>query len=228
MTYGNTMTARAFNFHGIGQPGPGIPEDERPYWISTTAFETFLDIFTSYRDRRPIVITFDDGNLSDIEIAAPLLAKYRLDARFFVLTGRLEQPGYLSRGNVRDLRDMGFKIGSHGIDHVDWAQQDTLGLHYELLRSRMVLEELLGQPVTEAAIPFGRYRRRVLKGLHTYGYRAAWCSDGSATALEGFLRPRLSIRDDTLPEMIMRELDSGDRAWRRWKQKLSMTRKSLL
>jgi len=221
------MTARAFNFHGIGQPGPGIPEDERPYWISTTAFETFLDIFTSYRDRQPIVITFDDGNLSDIEIAAPLLAKRRLDARFFVLTGRLEQPGYLNRGNVRDLRDMGFKIGSHGINHVDWAQQDASGLHHELLQSRMVLEELLGQPVTEAAIPFGRYRRQVLKGLHTNGYRAAWSSDGSATALEGFLRPRFSIRDDTPPESIIRQLESEDRLRHRWKQKLSITRKSL-
>lgn len=221
------MTARAFNFHGIGQPGPGIPEDERPYWISTTAFETFLDIFTSYRDRQPIVITFDDGNLSDIEIAAPLLLKHRFDARFFVLTGRLEQPGYLGRGNVRDLRDMGFKIGSHGIDHVDWAQQDAPGLHHELLRSRMVLEELLGQPVTEAAIPFGRYRRRVLKGLRTNGYQAAWSSDGSATALEGFLRPRLSIRNDTRPDMIMRLLDAGERARQRLRQKLSVIRKSL-
>lgn len=222
------MAARAFNFHGIGQPGPEIPANERPYWISIAAFEAFLDIFMAYRDRRRILITFDDGNRSDIEIAAPLLAKHRLNARFFVLTGRLEHPDYLSKQNIRDLRDMGFVIGSHGINHVDWVQQDTLGLDHELFQSRAVLEELLDQPVTEAAIPFGSYRRRVLRGLRTNGYTVAWSSDGSATALRGFLRPRLSIRNDTEPGAITRLLDSGEGFRCRWHQKLSVARKVLL
>jgi len=221
------MTARAFNFHGIGEPGPEIPKDERPYWISTTAFKTFLDIFASWRDRRRILITFDDGNRSDIEISAPLLAKYRLDARFFVLTGRLEHPGYLNRENIRSLRDMGFKIGSHGINHVDWARQDAAGLNHELLQSRIVLEKILGQPVTEAAIPFGSYRRGVLRGLRTNGYRMAWSSDGSAPAFGSFPRPRLSIRSDTQPDAIVSLLDAGEGFQRRWRQNISVARKVL-
>jgi len=220
------MTARAFNFHGIGQPGPEIPEDERPYWISATSLETFLDIFASYRDRQRIVITFDDGNRSDIEIAAPLLMKHRLDARFFVLSGRLDHPAYLDRRNVQNLRDMGFTIGSHGINHVDWARQDVPGLNRELLGSRTVLEEILGEPVTEAAIPFGSYRRRVLRCMRSNGYMTAWSSDGSATTLSGFLRPRFSIQNDTRPDTITRLLDLGDGIRCRWRQKLSIARKT--
>lgn len=221
------MTTRAFNFHGIGQPGSEIPEEERVYWISTTAFKTFLEIFASYRDRSKILITFDDGNYSDIAIAAPLLLDFKFDASFFVLTGRLEQPGYLSRNDIRELRSMRFTIGSHGVNHVDWARQDAANLDYELSQSRMLLQNLLHQPVTEAAIPFGSYRRRVLTGMRTNGYKVAWSSDGSATNLGGFLRPRLSIRNDTDPRKIERLLDEGEGLKRGWRQKLSVARKVL-
>jgi len=222
------MKARAFNFHGIGQPGPAVSEGERPYWISAQAFEAFLEIFAAYRSRYMIVITFDDGNRSDIEIAAPLLLKYKLNARFFVLTGRLENPDYLDKTNICDLKNMGFGIGSHGINHVNWAQQDIPSLRQELTRSREVLEGILGQPVTEAAIPFGSYRRRVLKELWAHGYRIAWSSDGETTSLQKFLRPRLSIRNDTDPGTITDLLETGGSIRRKMRQKLSIARKSLV
>ena len=48
-------------------------------------------------------LSFDDGNSSDVEIALPALRERGLPRRFFVVAGRLDRPGSLSRDDVREL-----------------------------------------------------------------------------------------------------------------------------
>jgi len=190
------LPARALNFHGIGSPPAETDSAERRYWITKDAFYQVIDRIPAWQEQQRILITFDDGNASDLEIAAPALLERGLRATFFVLTGRLEQPGYLSADDVRQLRDMRFGIGSHGQDHVSWPDQTPAALHAEVFHSRDRLEQVLGAPVTEAAIPFGNYNRKVIQALKAAKYEAAWTSDGGAIRGNGFLRPRTSIRSD--------------------------------
>jgi LDH2 family malate/lactate/ureidoglycolate dehydrogenase len=67
-----------------------------------------------------IVASFDDGNCSDIEIAAPMLADCGLPGIFFPCSGRIGQKGYLTEDDLRTLSAKAFEIGSHGISHVPW------------------------------------------------------------------------------------------------------------
>ena len=175
-----------------------------------------------------ILITFDDGNRSDLEIGAPLLKQHGLKAQFFVLTGRMDMAGYLSVDDIHELRDMGFQIGSHGRDHVNWAQQSPDLLEQEVRGSRAALQQAMGAPVTEAAIPFGSYNRAVLSAIRGAGYSAAWTSDGGDTNPTGFLRPRHSVRSDMSLDDVRRMLFGPITAVRRLRRTLAMARKRVL
>jgi peptidoglycan/xylan/chitin deacetylase (PgdA/CDA1 family) len=121
--------------------------------------------------------TFDDGNRSDLEIAAPILAKYGVMGAFFPCSGRLTRDGYLTADDIRNLFSLGFEIGSHGVDHVPWTKQDAAALHRELVGSKAEFEQILGASIHAAAIPFGAYNRRVLAALKAAGYAKVYNSD---------------------------------------------------
>ncbi|WP_170763209.1 polysaccharide deacetylase family protein [Ruegeria lacuscaerulensis] len=186
--------AVGLNFHGIGEPRRTLETDEAPYWVSPHQFEQVLAQVAKAPEG--FQITFDDGNLSDHDIALPALVDHGLQARFFVLTGRIGQSGSLDKAHLRALSEAGMTIGSHGIDHTAWPTLSDADLRQELQTSRARLEDICGHAVTEAGIPFGRYDARVLRALQAAGYTTAWSSDGGSFRHQSFLRPRASLRGD--------------------------------
>lgn len=218
---------RTLNFHGIGLPGSAIDASERPYWIDVPFFEALLDDLAT-PDHANTWITFDDGNLSDLTIAAPRLVEKGLKARFFVLTGRIGTPGYLDEDDIRELAGMGFVVGSHGQDHINWATADAATLACETAQSRDRLEQVLGHPVREAAIPFGNYNRAVLTALRSAGYAVAWTSDGGDMNPARFLRPRMSVRAGMTTDSVRHALLDPIAPVRRLRRALAMARKRYL
>lgn len=182
------------NLHGIGRPERPLESGEAPYWISEKQYNDLLDQIAASPARDHIRITFDDGNKSDLTLGLPGLLERGLRADFFILTGRLEQAGSLNAQDVRHLQETGMGVGSHGIDHLDWASIAPDQLTQELTRSRDVLSDVLAHAVTQAAIPFGRWNGRVLRSLRDAGYDVAWSSDGGQAREDAFLRPRTSVQ----------------------------------
>ena len=178
-------------FHGIGRPGRPLEPGEDDYWVSVDAFHRILD---SVLDDRRVRLSFDDGNLSDVEIGLPALLERGLDARFFVLAGRLDRPGSLSSADVRGLADAGMTVGTHGMDHVPWRGLAADRVHRELDEARGRIAAVTGTPVDEAALPLGRYDRRVLAALRSRGYRAVHTSDRRPARAGAWLQPRFSAR----------------------------------
>lgn len=193
-------------FHGIGTPCRALETDEAPYWVGVDRFEALLDAITIAPER--YCITFDDGNLSDHAIALPRLRARGLRAQFFVLTGRIGQPGSLGPNEITELQAEGMEIGSHGVEHRDWRQLDAASLRAELKESKAVLESLCKHPITAAGIPFGSWDAHVLRALRRAGYKSAWTSDGGQMRPDAFLRPRRSVRGD-MDGKAMRDLLSG-------------------
>jgi peptidoglycan/xylan/chitin deacetylase (PgdA/CDA1 family) len=190
-------------FHGIGAPERELEPGEAAYWISASFFEDILDAVLNLPAPFHVRLSFDDGNQSDHVIALPALLHRNLKADFFVLTGRLGQPGSLDPAQVRALQAAGMGIGSHGIDHRNWARLDPAALQHELAASRETLEALCGTSIQTAGVPFGAYNARVLRGLAATGYACVYTSDGGTMQPDAFLRPRSSVRRDmTLEEVI--------------------------
>lgn len=178
-------------FHGVGTP-TRRPESRDPeLWLTSSEFEAILDAVIGREDVR---LTFDDGYVSDIEVALPALEARNLSATFFVVAARLGKPGHLSASDLVDLSGAGMTIGLHGMSHRSWRGLDDSGVHAELIRARKRLEEIVGRPVTQAACPFGAYDRRVLRRLRALGYTRVFTSDGGIAAARAWLQPRNTLR----------------------------------
>ena len=65
---------------------------------------------------RLVVLTFDDGNRSDVAYVGPLLERYRFSATFFITEGLnflTKKEHYVTWKEVRGLYEAGFEIGNH-------------------------------------------------------------------------------------------------------------------
>jgi peptidoglycan/xylan/chitin deacetylase (PgdA/CDA1 family) len=167
------LREQIFVFHGIGDPPDGASDGDRLVWLPVSWFEALLDAMPPDGVR----ITFDDGCASDAEIALPILLRKGVVADFFVLAGRLDAPGSLSTAQVLELQAAGMRIGSHGMHHVDWRTLPDAQLERELVDSRRLLSELAGREIKEAACPFGRYDRRVLRQARRAGYSRVYSTE---------------------------------------------------
>lgn len=175
-------------FHGVGVPGPGLPQDELPYWVSETAFDTIIGAVQAHDGGPEVVWTFDDGNASDV-LAAEKLAAAGLVGKFYVLSGRIGKAGYLSTANIRAIDAMGMEIGLHGQDHIDWRHADDAVLSAELVDARDALADVVGKAITTLAIPFGAYNRRVMRRLARSDFKRIYTSDtGLARRHDRFAR----------------------------------------
>ena len=190
-------------FHGIGSPQRVLEPGEETYWTSRDAFLGILDCVA---DRDDVRLSFDDGNASDTRIALPALQERGLTATFFVVAGRLDQPGNLSREDVRQLHGAGMTIGNHGMTHRPWRGLDVVRQREELDTAREVLSEVTGRPVGDAACPLGRYDRHVLAALRRLGYRSAHTSDRRWAHTDRWLQPRYSIHQGDTPESVERDV----------------------
>jgi peptidoglycan/xylan/chitin deacetylase (PgdA/CDA1 family) len=123
------------------------------------------------RSTKPLVcVTFDDGYLDNYENAAAILLRHQVPAAFFVSTGIVGTadgrfPHDIRRGNpqipvmqwdhLREMRDMGFTIGSHSVHHIDCAAEPQDVVWSELARSREDLQRELGLREVYFGYPYG-------------------------------------------------------------------------
>lgn len=201
------MTTRVTNltFHGVGDRPRTLAHGEADVWITRERLEAVLDAAAGRGDVR---LTFDDGNASDLAHGLPALRARGLTATFFVVAGRLGEPGFLGSEDVVALADAGMGIGCHGMCHRPWRRLSRAELEEELVTSRRTLEAIVGRPVSDAACPFGAYDRRVLGALRRAGYRRVYTSDPGPARDGDWLQGRNSVRDGREGELVQRLLET--------------------
>jgi peptidoglycan/xylan/chitin deacetylase (PgdA/CDA1 family) len=211
-------------FHGIGRPRRALEPGEATYWVERAPF---LELLDELAGRPDIAVSFDDGNASDVDIALPALLERSLSASFFVVAGRLGQPGSLSVAALGELLAGGMTIGSHGLHHRPWPGLAGAELDDELVGARTVLQEAIGRPVLDAALPLGRYDRAVLARLRRLGYRRVFTSDRRPARPGRWLQPRYSIRATDRVATLRGDILQPTPALRRWNGELRQLAKSL-
>ena len=187
-------------FHGVGEPPPDVRASERPFWVGADVLASTLD---EVARRADVSVTFDDGLRSDVEIALPALHERGMSARFFILGGHVDEPGYVTSADVRALAEAGMTIGSHGVHHEPWTSLAPDELRQQLVRSRSVLEDLSGRAVDEASCPFGMYDRTVLRELRRVGFARVYTSDGGPANPAAWLQPRNTVKVGSDPAAII-------------------------
>ncbi len=194
------------NFHCIGRPKREFANGEGDVCVDPQQFAEILDVV---RGRSDVRLTFDDGNRSDVSEALPELVRRGLRAEFFICAGRLGTPEFLDEDDVRELRQAGMSVGSHGMDHVRWRRLDPAGIDREIVKAKQILEDVLQAPVDAAAFPFGSYDRRTLRALRGTGFERVYTSDGGRAGSTDWLIARNTVRRSDSAEAIERVLDNS-------------------
>ena len=187
-------------YHGVddGTPSPRPMNDvDREYVLDRARFEAHVAYLGAKpADSVPVVISFDDGDVSGYRTAAPLLERHGLRGQFFIVSRWIGQPGFMSADHLRDLVRRGHGVHSHSRTHPRLPSLSAAEIDDELLGSRADLEGILGRPVTEFSIPGGAYDPRVIESARRAGYQAVFNSvegyndDRSADLLRRRFTPR--------------------------------------
>jgi peptidoglycan/xylan/chitin deacetylase (PgdA/CDA1 family) len=115
-----------------------------------------------------VVLTFDDGYLSVLDQALPIMQSFGFRGTAYIISGfvglNAEQARNANRYIDRDLLgwqqlselvNCGMEIGSHTVDHPDLTRLHPQLCESELSESREKLQQKLQVPVESFAYPFG-------------------------------------------------------------------------
>jgi peptidoglycan/xylan/chitin deacetylase (PgdA/CDA1 family) len=123
-------------------------------------------------------LTFDDGHISNFEVARPMVDRHALKAAFFVTVCRVGTHAQtMNWGQLRALTNAGHSVQSHGWSHKFLIHCSPTELRDELCRSKAELEHRTGVVVDSISVPGGRWNPRVLRAAADAGYRRIYTSE---------------------------------------------------
>jgi len=190
----------ALMYHGFGSRNDAT--DPYRLFVAAEQFERqmdhllergshFLDL-ASYRaglargrwPARSVLITIDDGYLSTLTVAAPVLSRHNLPAVLFALAGRVggrsdwmpdmpDEP-LLTAPQLLELESCGVEVQSHGWDHRDVRGLSRRELGRQFRDARTALEDLLVHPITAFAYPSGFHDARARAAAQQTGHEMAF------------------------------------------------------
>ena len=131
---------------------------------------------------RSVVITFDDGWLSQYEHALPVLQQMHYTATFFIVTSQVGKgTKYMDLDELKALQKAGMTLASHTRTHPDLSKMNDAQLRDEIVGSRQDLQKMLGVTTDLFAYPYGAWNKHVVDVVSGAGYRAARALGGGAS-----------------------------------------------
>ena len=156
---------------------------------------------------RPVVLTFDDGYVDFLECVAPVLKEHGYPATVYAVAGMLGRTNdwvvpeglapapLMNAAQLREVRDLGFTVGSHTVSHPRLAQQETPRIAEEMSVSKRMLEDVLGERVDHFCYPYGSHDIRAVEAAAEAGYvTGTTCVRAAATPADDLLAlPRKAV-----------------------------------
>ncbi len=128
--------------------------------------------------RQSIMLTFDDGGVSAITSAAPLLEAVGCRGIFLVTSDYIGTAAFLSPPQIRELHTRGHVVGSHSCSHpLRMAACTREQLSREWRDSVAALSDVLGTLVDTASVPGGYFSRAVAETAAEAGIRFLFTSE---------------------------------------------------
>ena len=131
-----------------------------------------------------VVLTFDDGLLSQYLNALPVLTDLALPAVFFVLPGFNDGVHrYMGAPELQAVAQAGQEVELHTCNHANLpllARRNLSAFFAELEDCKHILEDITSQRVDYVAYPYGAFDATVLDAVTRFGFRAAFTTRFSA------------------------------------------------
>ena len=135
-------------------------------WVATDDYR-INDFIPEDRFNQPLLtIMFDDGFLSNISTAMPMLDAYEFKSTHCYMTERLDSPAAIA--GMLELDRRGHEIGNHTISHVDLTTLTAEQLYEEVVTSKNIIERYLGHGIEVFVSPYGSYNSTTLNLISQY------------------------------------------------------------
>ena len=198
-------------YHVLSPPPANAPYPElyvRPAdfagqtaWLAAHGYRavTLQRVFDSWRGAatlpaKPVVLSFDDGYLSDVKTALPVLKARGWPGVLNLEVANLKPVWGIRPPGVRKLIAAGWEIDAHTLTHPDLTQVDPARLRDEVAGSRAAIRKQFHVPVNFFCYPAGRYDAAVIAAVQQAGYLGATTTNyGLAKASELYTLARVRI-----------------------------------
>ncbi len=172
------------------------------HYLRENGFRSFLpdgDPLQGKPDPQKVIITFDDGHVSQLR-AADLLEEYGMRGIFFVIPSLIEVPRYphMSSNHLSDLANRGHLIGVHGHRHVSMpvSGPEIIAVWDTVPELMMEIPGITDENLHSLAFPYGHYTPAVTRAMRPryplqYTVNPGYW-DGSSTLI-----PRILITQET-------------------------------
>lgn len=193
------------------------------------------DFLESHFDdtRINVLITFDDGYASWVEVCLSILRAHTTQALFFVNSGLIDAYGSheqvatyvrdrlllgtsrktLSWEGVRALKDGGHTIGGHTTTHARLSELSNEVARTEIEGDKRRLETVLGDVLKTFAYPFGEehdYTADTRALVASAGYTHAFTTESAFVRPgDSYAIPRICIEDNMTTKRLARWVEGG-------------------
>lgn len=131
-----------------------------------------------------VVLTFDDGGVSALDVIAPALERRGWVGHFFIASDCIGKRGFLDAEGLRTLVRRGHVVGSHSRTHpLRMSSLTRAQLDDEWGTSVAALREILGATPAVASVPGGALSEAVIERAAAAGIRILFTSEPTTRVL---------------------------------------------
>ncbi|HEX6171565.1 MAG TPA: polysaccharide deacetylase family protein [Chitinophagaceae bacterium] len=179
---------------------------------------------------QPVMITFDEGHVSQSEYVTPILEEFKFTATFFIpaavmLKSTVGEEDFKDKMNIDQLRflqEKGFEVALQGYSGLDFSICELNAIGTDIERS-IALFKKLQFPVTRAlAYPNGAQprffwkKRKLYEILRKHGIVLAFDTTNKIndlSAVERFSVHRIEVKGTDSAEAFTKKLNPGKLQW---------------
>lgn len=159
-----------------------------------------------------VEFTFDDGGVTFLTEAAPILERYGFRGKFFIATSRIDTEGFLTKEQIVELQRRGHIIGAHSHTHPERMSALTeQQIEDEWNTSVRILDGILGGKLVCASIPNGYSSAEVLEAMLQAGITEIHTSEPTTACRRhggAMVKGRYAITDADTVGSVMKIVDS--------------------